>query len=136
MKVVLDTNVLLSGLMYPRSQPGTILKVWREGGFDLIMSRFQLSEIGRVLAYPKIHKHLHWPGDEIERFLRQLYLRSIVVETGGIRADVPADADDTPILAALLASQGDWLVTGDSDLLALRSRHPIVTVAEFSRGLL
>ena len=38
MRVVLDTNVLLSGLMYPSSTPGRVVTAWTEGRFDLVLS--------------------------------------------------------------------------------------------------
>jgi putative PIN family toxin of toxin-antitoxin system len=51
-RVVLDTNVILSGLMYPDSIPGRIVEAWRDGRFDIVTSVEQLSEIGRTLGYP------------------------------------------------------------------------------------
>jgi putative PIN family toxin of toxin-antitoxin system len=119
--------------MYPQGTPGRILAAWRQARFDVVMSREQLTEIARVLGYPKIERVLHWDRDTLERFLKQLYLRCIMVDTGDVIAVVPADPNDDPILAALLAAEADWLVTGDSDLLALRERFPIVTPHEFAR---
>ena len=54
MRVVLDTNVLLSGLMFPDGASGCVFAAWREARFDLVISVHQLAEIGRVLACPKI----------------------------------------------------------------------------------
>ena len=72
MRVVLDSNVLLSGLMYPDGTPGRIVRAWREGHFDLVISLQQIEEIGRTLAYPKIRKVLGWDEEAIGRFLRQI----------------------------------------------------------------
>jgi predicted nucleic acid-binding protein len=47
----------------------------------------------------------------------------------------PRDPDDIPVLATLIASEADMLVTGDRDLLALREEYPIETPAEFVRRL-
>jgi len=47
----------------------------------------------------------------------------------------PDDPHDAPVLATLIAGGGSFLVTGDSDLLALRSRYPIITAAEFAKKL-
>ena len=63
MKVILDTNVLVSGLMFPDSIPGIAVAAWREGRFDLVVPLAQLEEIGRVLAYPKIRKILRWDDE-------------------------------------------------------------------------
>jgi len=48
---------------------------------------------------------------------------------------VPRDADDAPVLAALIASHSDCLVSGDQDLLCLKEHYPIETVAEFVKRL-
>lgn len=135
MRVVLDTNVLLSGLMYPGSTPGRVVHAWREARFELVMTVEQLSEIGRVLSYPRIRKILRWDRATIEGFLKQLYLRTRLVDISGTAASVPADPGDNFVLATLIASQAECLVTGDADLLALRDRYPILTPAEFAQRL-
>jgi putative PIN family toxin of toxin-antitoxin system len=134
-KVVLDTNVLLSGLMAPEGTPGRILAAWSEARFDVVMSLDQLAEIGRVLGCPKIHRKLKWNEQRIEQFLRQLYIRAEVIELHSTSVEVPRDSKDVPILATLVASGADVLVSGDRDLLELRGEHPIQTPAEFVRRL-
>lgn len=135
MKVVLDTNVLLSGQMVPGGTPGRIVAAWFEARFEVAMSLDQLAEIGRVLEYPKVRRKLGWDEERIELFIKQLYIRSEVVELGPISVQVPRDPDDAPILATLAAAKADVLVTGDGDLLALRGKYPIETPAEFVRRL-
>jgi putative PIN family toxin of toxin-antitoxin system len=135
MKVVLDTNVLLSGLMYPDSTPGRIVRDWREARFELALSFEQLGEIARALSYPKIQKILAWDAEQIERFLKQLYLRAEVLDITAIEAEVPADPDDAPILAGFIGAKADYLVTGHSDLLALRGKFSILTSSEFAQRL-
>ena len=135
MKVVLDTNVLLSGLMFPEGTPGRIVAAWVEARFEVALSLDQLAEIGRVLEYPKIRRKLRWDDQQIELFIKQLYIRAEVVELGPISVEVPRDPGDTPILATLAATNAYILVTGDSDLLALRDNYPIETPAEFIRRL-
>jgi putative PIN family toxin of toxin-antitoxin system len=134
-KVVLDTNVLLSGLMAPEGTPGRILAAWYEARFDLAMSIEQLGEIGRVLSYPKIHRRLKWDEQRIEQYIRQLYIRTEVVDLHSTSVETPRDPQDAPILATLIASKADVLVTGDRDLLELRGKYPIQTPAEFVRRL-
>ena len=135
MRVVLDTNVLLSGLMAPEGTPGRILAAWFTARFDVVMSFDQLAEIGRVLAYPKIQRKLKWDEPRIEQFLRQLYIRAEVIKLDSTSVEVPRDPKDVPILATLTASAADVLVSGDRDLLELRGRYPIQTPAEFVRRL-
>ena len=135
MKVVLDTNVLVSGLMLPEGTPGRIIAAWVEARFEVALSLDQLAEIGRVLEYPKIRRKLGWDDRQIELFIKQVYIRAEVVELGSISVEVPRDPDDAPILATLAASKADVLVTGDGDLLALRDNYPIETPVEFVRRL-
>jgi len=134
-KVVLDTNVLVSGLMLPDSVPGRIVAAWRGAQFELAMSEPLLDEIGRVLSYSKIQGRLRWGGDEIARFLLLLRFKAEIVDIENENARVPRDPGDDPVLATLLAAEADCLVSGDGDLLALRDRYPILTPAEFARRL-
>jgi putative PIN family toxin of toxin-antitoxin system len=134
-KVVPDTNVLVSGLMLPDSVPGRIVAAWRGAQFELVLSESLLDEIGRVLSYPKIQGRLRWGQDEIARFLLLLRFKADIVDIASEKASVPLDPGDDPVLATLLAADADCLVSGDGDLLAHRDRFPIQTPAEFVRRL-
>jgi putative PIN family toxin of toxin-antitoxin system len=118
--------------MYPSSVPGRVVEAWVQGRFDLVLSYAQLPEIARTLAYPKIKKVTGWDAATIEAFVRQLLLRAELVDTQGQPVEVAADPSDSPILASLMLSGAEVLVTGDGDLLALRERFAIVTPAEFA----
>ena len=132
MRVVLDTNVVVSGLMLPDSTPGRIVAAWAESEFDVVSSPEQLAEIARVLGYPKIRRVLKWDNARIEQFIQRLHVRVEIVDPDSVAVEAPRDPDDTPILGALLAAKADFLVTGDQDLLELRDRYPIETPAEFA----
>lgn len=135
MRVVLDTNVLVSGLLSPKGAPGRIVAAWDDARFELVLAFAQLEEIGRVLAYPKIRSSTKWTDEDIGRFLEQLYLRAHVVETLSDQGVAVRDPTDAPILAAFVASKADVLVSGDEDLLSLRGRFAIESPAEFARRL-
>jgi len=134
-RAVLDTNVLVSGLLLPRSVPGQIVAAWRGGHFGLVLSEPLLFEIGAVLAYPKIRKRLRWDDERIAAYLALLRFEAEVVALGSMPASVPGDADDDMVLATLLASGADFLVTGDRDLLALAGQYPIAMPADFARRI-
>ena len=131
MKVVLDTNVLISGLMLPKSVPGSIVNGWKSGQFELSFSEEMLAEVGRVLDYPKIRKRLGWDMALIERFLLLLRYKAEIVMIDGMDATVPRDANDNMVLATLIRSEADYLVSGDRDLLELQEQYPIITPARF-----
>lgn len=135
MKVVLDTNILLSGLMQPNSKPGRIVQAWRDHCFELVLSQFQLDEIGRVLTYPKIRKRLQWNEAEIASFLKQLFMRSVYLGEIDVVAVVPADSNDDLILSAYVIAEADYLVTGDKGIIELHGEYQILSAGEFAQLL-
>lgn len=135
MRVVLDTNVLVSGLMLPDSVPGKIVGAWRAAHFDLVLSEPLIAELARVLSYPKIHARLRWEEDDIAGYLLLLRFKAEIADTSRTKVKVPGDPGDSPVLATLVASGADCLVSGDRHLLGLRHKYPIVTPAEFARTI-
>lgn len=127
-RVVLDTNVLVSGLAYPASLPGRIVGAWRQGGLDAVLSRFILDELSRVL--PRLD-WLSLTAAEIRDLVDALMFMADVVEPADATDDALREANDQPVLQTLIAGRAEWLVTGDKDLLALADRYPIVTPAAF-----
>ena len=135
--MILDTNVLLSGLINPQGVPGRIVGRWRGGGLDLVLSEQQLEEIAEVLRYPKIARRLSWGTEEIERFILLLRLKSEIVVFPD-PADVYEglrDSADAHLLSALQRSRAEVLVSGDHHLLELRGRFSVLPPVEFAARL-
>lgn len=128
LRVVLDTIVLVSGLAYPGSVPGRIVSAWRRGAVDLVLSRYILDELARVL--PRLSRRLQWSSADLQDFIDSLALLADMVEPDS-GAEMPRDRADHAILGTLLAARADYLITGDKDLLVLADRHAILTPAEF-----
>ena len=135
LRVVLDTNVLLSGIAYPSSVPGKILAAWRHGSVDVLLSDYILDELRRVL--PRLaHRH-GLTAAEIDDLVDVLSIQAEIIAPLPDREPEPAlrDGDDQPVLGALLAARQtsgtDYLVTGDKDLLALAAQYPILAPADF-----
>ena len=132
LRVVLDTNVLLSGIAYPASVPGKIMAAWRHGLVDVLFSAYILDELRRVL--PRLtHRH-GLTLAEIDDLVDALSIQAEVIEPlPGVEPDL-RDVDDQPVpgtlLAALKASGADYLITGDKDFLTLAERYPIVAPAK------
>jgi uncharacterized protein len=127
--IVLDTNVLLSGIAYPNSIPGKIIAAWRNGGIEVVLSQYILLELQRVL--PKLNHRLGWSQQEIQDFIDSLAFLANLVEPLQTDEINLRDKADQPVLGTLLASKVNYLVTGDKDLLALANQYPIVSPAEF-----
>lgn len=133
LRVVLDTNVLLSGLAYPASVPGKIMAAWRHGSLEVLLFDYILDELRRVL--PRLaHRHGLSPA-EMEDVVDILAIQAEMVEPSPDAAPALRDAADQPVLGTLIAGlqagSVDYLVTGDKDLLALAGTYPIVTPATF-----
>jgi putative PIN family toxin of toxin-antitoxin system len=127
-RVVLDTNVLVSGLAYPASIPGSILNAWRQGGVDVVLSRTILDEMARVLPrLPRISLN----AAEIRDLADSFMFLADIVEPSAERDENLRDQADQAILGTLFAAKADYLITGDKDLLALSDRYPIVTPSAF-----
>ncbi len=132
-RVVLDTNVLLSGIAYPASIPGKILAAWRNGSVEVLLSTYILDELRRVL--PRLaHRH-GLTGAEIDDLVDALSIQAEIIEPRPAEESRLRDAADElvfdTLLAALNASKSDYLMTGDKDLLAVADRYPIMTPAQF-----
>lgn len=127
LRVVLDTNVLVSGLAYPGSVPGRIIAAWRQAGLEVVLSRYILDELTRVL--PRLSR-LGLTSSDIRDLADSLMFMADVIEPEGKVDPDLRDPADGAVLLTLLASKADYLVTGDKDLLALADRYPIVTPAE------
>jgi putative PIN family toxin of toxin-antitoxin system len=128
MRVVLDTNVLVSGLAYPGSVPGHIVGVWRQGGLDVVLSHYIMEKLSRVL--PRL-KRIRLSDGEIRDLVDSLLFLADIVEPDDGRDAALRDAADQQVLGTFLASKADYLITGDKDLLALAEKYPIVTPAMF-----
>ena len=134
MQVVLNTNVLVSGLAFPNGPPGRIVSAWRAGAFSLVASEFMLDELARIL--PALSHRTGFSAADVRDFLDLMRAMSTIVE---LNADHLAqaqgsglrDPDDAPILATYLASGADCLVSGDEDLLVLAGRWAILSPADF-----
>jgi putative PIN family toxin of toxin-antitoxin system len=133
LRVVLDTNVLLSGIAYPASVPGKILAAWRQRSIEVFLSAYILEELRRVL--PRLSQRHGLSGAEIDDLVDTLALQAEIIEpvqTLEPELRVTADQPELNTLLAVLNSPGaSYLITGDKDLLALADRYPIVTPAIF-----
>ena len=124
MKVVFDTNVLLSAILTPHSPPARLLQLSLEGKFRLVISLQIMQELARVIRYPKLTKLLKkrrlTPGD-IDNFLEKL--RKIVTWTPGkLKLEaVSEDPADDMVLACAVEGEADFIVSGDHHLTDLQT---------------
>jgi len=134
MRVVLDTNVLLSALISSHGAPDIIYRAWRAARFELVTSTVQLDELRRVSRYPKLKAILppHRVGAMVNNMQRALVLEHLPNLPEDVEVNDPNDAF---LFTMALASEADYLVTGDrrAGLLQRGSagRTRILTPASF-----
>ena len=132
LRVVLDTNVLVSGIGYPDGIPGKVLAAWRRGSIAVFLSHHIVEELSRSL--PRMNHRLNWPPQKFEEEVELLALQARIVEPADLPDKAVRDPSDVAVLGTLLASNADYLITGDKDLLVLAERYPaIISPADFWR---
>jgi hypothetical protein len=118
-RVVLDTNVIASGLIIPTGPPGTILIAWKDRRLDLIVSPTLLREVADILSRPKIARTYGLTADAVTGVLQLLHSQAIRVPGLLAIPRTARDPRDDHILACAVEGHADYIVSGDDDLLSL-----------------
>jgi putative PIN family toxin of toxin-antitoxin system len=130
-RLVVDTNILISALLSGTSLPAHLIVLWREGRFELLTSAEQLDELMRVTRYQKIRERL--APALAGRLINEIRdLAVLLTELSAVTAS--PDPNDNYLLAMAASGSADFLVTGDKhDLLALGlfEGTKITTVRDF-----
>jgi uncharacterized protein len=134
MRVVLDTNVLLSALLSPHGMSDTLYRAWQKERFELVTSITQIDELRRASRYPKFKDVLqpYRVGTMVNNMRRAIMVETLLPLPTGVEIN---DPNDSFLLAMALAGEADFLVTGDhrAGLLQRASlgRTRIITPAIF-----
>jgi hypothetical protein len=132
-RVVLDTNVLISALLFS-GEIGNVVSSWKARKFLPVFSQDTFDEFRRVLAYPKFSL----TPREIDALLQNEVLPFCeVVDIENEIIGVCRDRADDKFLSCALAAKADYIVSGDKDLLALGNFRniPIITAAAFQEKM-
>jgi uncharacterized protein len=134
MRVVLDTNVIVSGLRAGLQPPAQILDLWSEGKIDVLASDATITELERVLNYPRIRQLTGFTDDQIRRFIEQFEQECLLINPEVEVEVVTQDPTDNIFLSLAVAGAAEYIVSGDrKHLLPLKSYQgiKIVTPALF-----
>jgi putative PIN family toxin of toxin-antitoxin system len=132
MRVVLDTNIIVSALLAPAGKPAAIIRVWLDGKFTLLSCAAHVDELRATLQKPRIAERIkpHKAG----RLVNQI--KQLAQDVGALPpVKRSSDPQDDFLLAMAEAGQADYLVTGDkSGLLALGTHKAtrIITASDFA----
>ena len=131
-RVVLDTNCLVSALIFSRGNAGRLRAAWQRGDIVPLVCRETVSELIRVLGYPKFKLD----REDIESLLTDILPWAETVEKDLSREAIAPlrDRDDAVFIRLAKAADAAFLVSGDRHLLELRDIFPelnIFSLAEF-----
>jgi len=123
MKIILDTNVFISGLFFS-GPPYQILKAWHAGQLKLILSEDIFEEYERV---GKIFSE-QFPAIDLQPILKLVRSKSLIYTVKSLPVSVSEDPDDDKFLACALSSKCKIIVSGDKHLLKLNGFHEITII--------
>ncbi|HET6866654.1 MAG TPA: putative toxin-antitoxin system toxin component, PIN family [Solirubrobacteraceae bacterium] len=133
MRAVVDANVLISAVLSSRGPSSELVRVARDGGFELILSELLLTELERAFGYPKLRKRIS--AEKAAACIGWLRSHATLAEDPAGSPPVSSPDPDDDYLLALAIDRKAFLVTGDQHLLGLRDELPIYPSAEFLRVL-
>lgn len=134
LRVAIDTNVIVSGILSSKGAPAEVLNAWRERRFLLLSSSAIVAEVRAVMQYPRIYKKYHLSDDNIEQTITLLEHDALLVAGDAVvTGSVPDDPKDEMFLACALDGQADVVVSGDHHLLAsgVFRDIPVITARQF-----
>lgn len=131
LRAVLDTNVLISALVFKQGVLATLRQTWQVKGFTPLVSRATVTELIRVLAYPKFRLTKVEQEELLADYLPYCNVIPMPLELPAV-PDC-RDPFDVPFLQLALVGRANYLVTGDRDLLTVTALFeiPIVNAEQF-----
>ena len=125
MRVVIDTNVVVSAPLSSTGVPAQILEAWRLDAFELVVSEPILAEYRKSLSYEPVLARHQMSQEEIAEIVEGFREFAVLVEPNQKIEAVPDDAEDNKFIECALAGEAAYIVSGDSHLLALRHYQDI-----------
>jgi len=118
LKVVLDTNTVLSALIFSQSKLSQLRLIWQSGQIIPLASKATVSELIKVLTYPKFKLSSSEQQDFLTEYLP--YIQTVTNVQRIADVSVCRDVNDVMFLELAIAGKADYLITGDKDLLVLQ----------------
>lgn len=132
LQVVVDTNILVSGVIKPQGTIGEVIQRLRRREYTLLLSRATLDEVVAVLHRPKLRIKYQLNDRILRATLRLIVLRSELVEPD-IQITACRDPNDNQFLEVAISGKADVIVSGDEDLRILTPYEsiPIISPSQF-----
>jgi len=129
LRVVIDTNVFISGIIQKSGNPYRVVRFWEEGMLSLLTTLPLIEEVKKVLNYPRIKKKYALDEETIKYVVLNLLKYSVVVEDPPTLAVIKDDPEDNKVLSAAVGGKAEYVVTGDSHLLNLADYEGIKIIS-------
>jgi len=120
-KAVLDTNVIISGIIMDHGTTYQILRNWENGRFEVILSESIIQEIQRVLYYPHIKNRKNLTEERIESILNTLKKYAVITPAKIEISVISEDPKDNMFIVAAIEGDAEYIVSGDHHLLDIES---------------
>ena len=132
MRVILDTNVLVSALLTSDGVPARLLDAWFEGRYELLTGESQLEELRLVTRHPRVRRFIEPAiAGGLVNDLR--HFAGLLTELPDV--DVSEDPADNFLLAMAEAGRADYLATGDKRHVLTLKRHGATRIVTAKRLL-
>jgi putative PIN family toxin of toxin-antitoxin system len=130
-RAVLDTNVVLSALIFSKGRLAPIRLAWQQGVFHPLVSKDTTEELIRAMNYPKIGLSSAERDELMADFLP--YCTIVKIPAKAPKTTPVRDPFDVPFLQLAFCGKAKYLVSGDQDLLSIRAplRFAILSAAGF-----
>lgn len=130
-RVVLDTNVVVSALVFTYGRSVALREAWQGGRCEPLVSKATVNELIRVLGYPKFKLVADEQRELLSDYLP--YCRTVTIPAKPPKTPPCRDPFDLPFLQLAIVGKAEALVTGDQDLLGIEGKLacPIVTLDAF-----
>lgn len=125
-RIVLDTNVLVSGLLSPVPPPGRIVDLLNQGTLIPLFDTRVLAEYEAVLSRPRFH----FPASVVRALLDNIELGGVVVSASLLPGILLPDISDLPFLEVAAAGSADYLITGNGVHFApIKGEHAVEVIS-------
>ncbi len=141
MRIVVDTNVLISGVVQPNRHPGQVIEAVGRGDCTLVMTSRLWSELERTLGYSRVRDFIARHGGETSVPVAVARLQTLVEYVpmeSPTMSWLASDPDDDWVIQCAVTGRADVIVSGDRALLALKEagQIPVMSAATFVEEIL
>jgi len=133
LKVVIDTNVVVSRFLSPKGPPAQVFHLWEDQAFGLVVSQSLLEEYRRALLYEDVASRHGMSEAEVLEVVAMMERFALVVEPKMTVSVITRDSSDNKFIECAMEGGAEFIVSGDSHLLDLGRYEgvEIITPAAF-----